>query len=219
MQDDLQTNDTDASAGKVDVSSELSLSQLNEITGREFKGLDDFKKHYKNLSSLVGKKDEAKDKLNSILAKAEPYAAKYGLTSGDFLEYYLTNPTATEDDIRGHFNKQEVSKERKKETEYHTKVKKLEFLVEHPDAKEDYGLVSALAKGMGVSLEEAYESPEYKKVVNASRATKGTSVINSNSKIVTSDSELNRLKEDVIKSKGRTDVLARYIQELGVVEK
>lgn len=36
------------------------IAKLKEITGREFKDVDDFSKHYKNLSSFVGKKVEPK---------------------------------------------------------------------------------------------------------------------------------------------------------------
>ena len=36
------------------------VAKLKEITGREFKDVDDFSKHYKNLSSFVGKKVEPK---------------------------------------------------------------------------------------------------------------------------------------------------------------
>ena len=36
------------------------IAKLKEITGREFKDEEDFKKHYKNLSSYVGKKVEPK---------------------------------------------------------------------------------------------------------------------------------------------------------------
>ena len=39
----------------------ISVSKLKEITGREFKDVDDFTKHYKNLSSYVGKKIEQKE--------------------------------------------------------------------------------------------------------------------------------------------------------------
>lgn len=38
------------------------ISKLKEITGRDFKDEEDFKKHYKNLSSFVGKKVEPKAK-------------------------------------------------------------------------------------------------------------------------------------------------------------
>lgn len=53
LDEDGTTNDSDNS----DV-----ISKLKEITGREFKDEEDFKKHYKNLSSFVGKKVEPKAK-------------------------------------------------------------------------------------------------------------------------------------------------------------
>ena len=53
--DDADTSDEDGENQNSDF-----LSKAKEITGREFKDEEDFKKHYKNLSSFVGKKVEAK---------------------------------------------------------------------------------------------------------------------------------------------------------------
>lgn len=53
--DDTDTLDEDGENQNSDF-----LSKAKEITGRDFKDEDDFKKHYKNLSSFVGKKVEAK---------------------------------------------------------------------------------------------------------------------------------------------------------------
>lgn len=41
------------------------LAKAKEITGREFKDEEDFKKHYKNLSSFVGKKTAPTPKVNN----------------------------------------------------------------------------------------------------------------------------------------------------------
>lgn len=214
MTDELQTTETDSSEGQGDVSSAgFDLPTLNQITGREFKDVEDFKKHYENLSSFVGKKDEAGDKLKSILSKAEPYASKYGLPADEFLSYYLDNPTATEDDIKGHFQQRMTPKN----DEVQTKVSKLEFLVEHPEAKGDYEFISTIARGKGISLEEALVSPEYKRVAGASREPKGTSVINSNTKVTISASEQAKAKDKVLRT-GSTDALAGYLQETGFVD-
>lgn len=61
--DDTGTSDEDGEAKNSDF-----LAKAKEITGREFKDEEDFKKHYKNLSSFVGKKVEAKP---VVKAKAE----------------------------------------------------------------------------------------------------------------------------------------------------
>lgn len=215
MPEELQTTDTDATASEGDAPSvDPTVAQLNQIAGRDFKDIDDFKKHYENLSSFVGKKDEAGEKLKSILSKAEPYAQKYGLKPDQFLEYYLEHPTATEDDIKTHFTTKTMSEPNQAVNE---KVTKLEFLVEHPEAKEHMKLVETFAKGLGVSYEEAYNSPDVKKVINAGRETKGASVINSNSKVASSASDLGKLRDAVIKSGGRTDILAKYLIESGEV--
>lgn len=54
--DDTDTLDEDGNDQNSDF-----LSKAKEITGREFKDEEDFKKHYKNLSSYVGKKVAPKE--------------------------------------------------------------------------------------------------------------------------------------------------------------
>jgi len=61
--DDTSTNDesdTSSEDGEPNNSDDF-LSKAKEITGREFKDEEDFKKHYKNLSSFVGKKVAQKE--------------------------------------------------------------------------------------------------------------------------------------------------------------
>jgi hypothetical protein len=217
MEEELQTTDTDANAGEGDVVEALDIAKLNEITGREFKDVDDFKKHYSNLSSFVGKKDESGEKLKSILTKAEPYAKKYGLEPDKFLEYYLENPTATEDDIKGHFNQEETIKATKMNNDTNAKLSKLEFLTEHPEAKKDFDLIDTLSKGKGVTLEEAYNSTEYKKLSNATKESKGTSVINSNNRVALSDSELQKSRDKAYRE-GTVDALGQYLAESGLIQ-
>jgi hypothetical protein len=53
--DDTNSLDEDG-----ETKSSYFLAKAKEITGRDFKDEEDFKKHYKNLSSYVGKKVEAK---------------------------------------------------------------------------------------------------------------------------------------------------------------
>jgi len=65
---DTESNDTESNDNEDDTSSEDGetknsddfLAKAKEITGREFKDEADFTKHYKNLSSFVGKPKEAK---------------------------------------------------------------------------------------------------------------------------------------------------------------
>ena len=57
-----ETNDTDTLDEDGEPKNSDFLAKAKEITGREFKDEDDFKKHYKNLSSFVGKKIEPKER-------------------------------------------------------------------------------------------------------------------------------------------------------------
>ena len=60
--EDLEGDDDNTDTSEEDGEAKNSdfLAKAKEITGREFKDEEDFKKHYKNLSSYVGKKVEAK---------------------------------------------------------------------------------------------------------------------------------------------------------------
>ena len=58
-QEESDTSDEDE---EIQNSENDFLKKAKEITGREFKDEEDFKKHYKNLSSFVGKKVEPKAK-------------------------------------------------------------------------------------------------------------------------------------------------------------
>lgn len=66
-QEEGYTEETD-SDGEDGSNIDPVVSKLKEITGREFKDVDDFTKHYKNLSSYVGKKVEPKE----VKQKATP---------------------------------------------------------------------------------------------------------------------------------------------------
>jgi len=222
FKDEKQTTDADIddeSKGKGDATSEeLDLAKLGEIAGREFKSVDDYKKHYENLASFVGKKDESGEKLKGILSKAEPFAAKLGVPAEDFLNFTLENPNATEDEVREHFNKEKSTKVEKDNAEDKNRLTKLEFLAEHPEAKEDFKLIDTLSKGLGVSYSEALESPEYKKMATANREKKGTSVINSNNRVATtSESDLKKARERAINT-GRKEDLGAYLKQQAEAE-
>lgn len=215
--EELQTTPTDAPAGAGDVSSEI-VSQLNEIAGRDFKDVDDFKKHYQNLNSFVGEKNEAKEKLSALLAKAKPYADAYGVQPDEFLETYLENPNITTDDLKStlsskqELRKQEEATVQNKQTV--SKLERLEFQVSNPDLKDQMELIETLAKGKGITLADAAKDPLVKKAVELTREQKGNSIIQTNQKVANTDSDLARKRQAV--SSGKTDALAEYLRATGV---
>lgn len=215
--EELQTTPTDAPAGEGDVSSEI-VSQLNEIAGRDFKDVDDFKKHYQNLNSFVGEKNEAKEKLSALLAKAKPYADAYGVQPDEFLETYLENPNITTDDLKStlsskqELRKQEEATVQNKQTV--SKLERLEFQVSNPDLKDQMELIETLAKGKGITLADAAKDPLVKKAVELTREQKGNSIIQTNQKVANTDSDLARKRQAV--SSGKTDALAEYLRATGV---
>lgn len=73
--EDETTEEESDESGQKDAASDtpkdLDLDKLKDITGREFKDEEDFTKHYKNLSSYVGKKVDAEEKVEEE-SKDEP---------------------------------------------------------------------------------------------------------------------------------------------------
>lgn len=84
-----ETNDTDTSGDDGDNQNSTPdvIAKLKEITGREFKDEEDFKKHYKNLSSYVGKK---------VAPKVEPKAPTDRVAE---LEFKVEHP-----ELKGNFD-------------------------------------------------------------------------------------------------------------------
>jgi len=100
--DDTVTEDNDSEAGTEDVLGKsevanLTLEELNNISGRKFESKEDYIKHYENLKKLVGDQDNAKkrketpDKVSEL--EKEIAEMKKAGTVKDFL---LETPTAKE---------------------------------------------------------------------------------------------------------------------------
>jgi hypothetical protein len=134
----LQTDPTYVEGEKdvqdgLDKSQESVLEKLSEITGREFKDEEDFKKHYKELSSFVGKNPkelEEKAKLYDTLKESKQK-----------LETAETGGASNE----------ELSALREK-------IEEMELLQDNPDTAKILGTIKSVAKAEGVSLKEAYNS-------------------------------------------------------------
>jgi hypothetical protein len=80
--------ETPQEPGAEDVGGNLTLEEINQMAGREFKSKEDFEKHYKNLSSFVGKKTEDKPKpvkedLTELMAKVS--GLEQTVTERDFI--------------------------------------------------------------------------------------------------------------------------------------
>lgn len=152
-----ETNETDTSDEDGENQNSDFLSKAKEITGREFKDEEDFKKHYKNLSSFVGKKVEAK----------------------------TVKPVKAEND----------------------RVAELEFKVDHPELKEHFDVIKMVARERGKSYSEVVSDPLVKELLDVRQSKKGESVIHSNNKISSSNSN-SKLKANVHTEEG----LAAYLQ-------
>lgn len=112
--------DTGVQAGEENVNGTKSFKEtLEEVSGRAFKDEEDAIKHYKNLVSFVGKKEEKTEE------KPEVKEVKQPVTDNDALRA-----------IQERLDKQD-------------------FLAAHPDVADQFELIQTLAKGKGVSYEEA----------------------------------------------------------------
>jgi hypothetical protein len=134
----LQTDSTYVEGEKdvqdgLDESQESVLKKLSEITGREFADEEDFKKHYKELSSFVGKNPrelEEKAKLYDTLKDSKQK-----------LETAVTDGSSN----------QEIALLREK-------VEEMELLKDNPEISKILGTIKSVAKAENVSLKEAYDS-------------------------------------------------------------
>jgi hypothetical protein len=124
VQDDLDQSD----------SQETVLQKLSEITGREFKDEEDFKKHYKELSSFVGKNPK------QLEEKAKLYDEQIS-NSKDKLEGAQTGG-ASSAEIQSLKNK----------------IEEMELLREYPEASKILNTIRSVASSQQVSLKEAFES-------------------------------------------------------------
>ncbi len=71
---------------------EIFLKTMKSISGREFKSVEDAKKHYKNLASFVGKKEEPKEE---PVKQEEPNQAVQDISSKlEKMEFVSDNPDA-----------------------------------------------------------------------------------------------------------------------------
>jgi len=124
VQDDLDKSD----------SQEEVLKKLSEITGREFKDEEDFKKHYKELSSFVGKNPK------QLEEKAKLYDEQISNSKNRLDEAQTSGAPVAE--IQSLKNK----------------IEEMELLREYPEASKILNTIRSVASSQQVSLKEAFES-------------------------------------------------------------
>lgn len=95
--EEQESNDSppESKEGEKDVQpTDQLLSTLKEVAGREFDSLEDFKKHYSNLKSYVGKKVEPEQKTSPTDSTLTEI-----LKNQQKIEFFMETPDAKE-----HFN-------------------------------------------------------------------------------------------------------------------
>ena len=117
-----------------DASGDDRLNYFNKIAGRDFKSVDDFEKHYKELSSFVGKnpkelqeKAEAFEKLSKGAQQTVDKAEREGSVTPEI-------------------------------TQLKDKINEMELERHYPDAVKYMSLIGPLAKQLGISPKEAFEN-------------------------------------------------------------
>jgi hypothetical protein len=219
---DTGEQDVDSTVGQEDAdsigSTDAILAKINEVSGREFKSFDDYTKHYKNLTSAVGdqtiaeakKKAEALDKYASML---KPLAEAEGVSIDTYIE--LLNKNAKGEDLSKFSSAKEYEikkleseelsqlKTRLSEVEGELTKTKLERAL--PEAGKYFNDFTAWAKGTGKEVSaETFKSSPFMALVEAD-GNKGSSVIESNSRIAPSSN--NEYKRALARAKdsGTTD--------------
>ena len=118
---------------------QIVLNQLKQTTGRDFKSLEDFQKHYKELSKFVGQNPKA------LKEKAEAYDKLIA----------EANEVVDEAEAKKKSTKTEIPQEIQ---ELKTKIQEMELLRDYPEAKPFLETISAVSKSEGISFKEAYEN-------------------------------------------------------------
>lgn len=220
MEDEKQTSSTDtedsdikSAVGQGDaddsVGSTDALTAINKVSGREFKSIDDFEKHYKNLNSLVGdqsivetkKKAEELDTYTSML---KPLAEAEGVSIATYVE--LLNKNAKGEDLSKFSTAKEYEqtkmaneelgqlKSRLSELEGELTRSKLEKI--NPKAGEYFDDFTAWAKGKGLeATPENFQKSPFMASVEADRNREDSSVLETNPRITSSKTELDRFSE------------------------
>lgn len=111
------------------------LGKIKKVTGREFKSLDDFQKHYSNLKEFSGTEEAQK-----VRKKAELFDQLQK-------EAREVNEKMKADE-----------KPQDKLSTLEKRFNKSEFLRKNPDAEKHFTLVEALAGQKGLSYEEAWNN-------------------------------------------------------------
>jgi len=104
----------------------VKLDTLNKLTGRDFKSVEDFEKHYKHLSSFVGSNPE------EIKKKAEDYD-KMMKKAEETKEKKTKKTDDLSNDVKERIDSQQTELQSIK-----NQLTKAEFLKKHPEAESVY---------------------------------------------------------------------------------
>lgn len=136
-------------AGAADPSQEALLQKFNEMTGRDFTSLDEAKKHYDNLNSLVGNARLRED-AQLMDSFVKQYATEQGITTDEAR-------TRIEATLKGQppTNAPASSAPASRDPEVARLLRK-DFLRDHPEASEHIEKIERYAKAQGTDLETAF---------------------------------------------------------------
>jgi uncharacterized protein YbgA (DUF1722 family) len=191
--------ETDSSSP--DSGEEINLENLSKITGREFKNVEDFQKHYKELSSFVGKNPK------ELEEKAKKYDEEIAKSKTELKK--ATTDGSSNEDIR----------------ELRSKIEEMELLKDNPEASKILSTIKAVATSKNVSMKEAYEQDlksllesniEAERLKNEER----NSSVETKSRISSADStKINQLVADIRKNDSgaaKEELVREYLKQRNV---
>lgn len=71
FEENVETGGEDVEGKSEDSLENLTLDEINKVSGREFKSKEEYLKHYENLKSLVGDQEAAKERKSKQAGKSE----------------------------------------------------------------------------------------------------------------------------------------------------
>lgn len=222
-QSDVSDVGTASEAGNGDAGNSQHdlLGTLSKATGREFKTVEDFESHYKNLSSMVGDNTIAEQRKKAegyqkVLEEIKDLAEEQGVSPEAYLEYSIKDAKKQVDSVtpREYVEQKQQTEElislKEKVGKADETLKKLELEKQIPGSEKYF---EDFKRWAGTDVEvsaEAFKKSPFNSLVEAERKSANTSVIESNSRIAnTTKSDVEKAKKKAMQS-GSIDDWAEF---------
>ena len=174
----------------------LSLSDINLITGREYKSRDEALRHVKELNSFVGDEKIANERklASEYNAMVEAYAQAEGLSKEEArkelaAQVVKERPASEKKDT-------ELERTKSKLSSIEARLERDDFLKANPEAENLIDVIANGAKGAGLSLSEYYKESKLSEIARATKDINKNPTVDSKPRVMKSSSRLNALAKN-----------------------